>query len=118
MILVLAHAEMLVDLVHTPGVKEHQNNKADDGALVREPEPDINTTEGDVRQCRTQENGNSVPCKCPHDKTHDDQAKVRLPVRLCHFFIDHNCVLRSFLFSALQHHSRHHKASGAKYCKM
>src|SRR5574344_2527622 len=112
MITLLRHAKVFVDLVHSPRVEKNQCNKGDDGTLLREPESDIHTTNSYAYQDGAQEHGNAVGREGPHHHAPDDQAKVRLPVRLCYFFINHNAISACFCFSAMPHQSWRCKASG------
>jgi hypothetical protein len=46
MVLFLFHAEVFIQLVHSPGVKEDQDDKDDDGTLLGKPETEISSSDG------------------------------------------------------------------------
>jgi hypothetical protein len=74
------YIELLVDAVHPPGVKENQHHKDQNRALLRKPEPQLETRETDGIQLLNQQNAKTETADKPNCQTTCHQTKVGTPV--------------------------------------
>jgi DNA-binding transcriptional LysR family regulator len=82
--------ELSIDVVHAPGIKEDQRNEDVDGALLGEPETELEATDADAIQLFDKEYAEAVRAGKPDDEADENEPQIRSPVRKSVLEMHHN----------------------------
>jgi hypothetical protein len=89
--------ELAIDMVHAPGVEEDQRNEDVDGALLCEPETELEAANADAIQLFDKEYTEAVGAGKPDDEADSDEAQIGAPVRKSVLEMHHNPQIMSGL---------------------
>jgi len=82
--------ELAIDMVHAPGIEKDQHNEDIDGALLCEPETELEATNADAIQLFDKEYAEAVRTGKPDDEANEDEPQVGAPVRKSVLEMHHN----------------------------
>jgi hypothetical protein len=73
--------ELAIDMVHAPGIEKDQRNEDIDGALLCEPETELEATNADAIQLFDKKYAEAVRTGKPDDEANEDEPQIRSPIR-------------------------------------